>query len=75
MVTEVAYALNDPGQEATGILTFQDILVCEQVAELLEDKALTLATQTGQRWSFVMADDMDGSTPVLSIQLTGSAQS
>ena len=72
VVSEVSYELNGTGQGATGILTFQDILVRQQVLILLEDNALTLATQAGQRLSFMSGSGADGSSPGLPIELVDS---
>ena len=68
VVAQVTYEL--AGQAGTGVLTFADILVREQVVELLEGGALTLVTQDGARRAFELSGVVDGATPMLTVDFT-----
>jgi hypothetical protein len=73
VVAEVAYELNGEGQSATGSITFQDILECGRVAELLETKPLILQRNDGRRFTFEWTENTIGSSPTLAIRLVGAA--
>ena len=73
-VAEVTYELGGAQGAMNGLLTFQDILERERVAELLEGSSLILVTADKKRLQFAVSGTIDGSTPVLSVQLTGSTK-
>jgi hypothetical protein len=73
VLAEVAYELEGDHQGASGMVTFQDMLECNQVAELLDSKPLVLERNDGRRFAFVSRDKGIGSTPTLAIRLVGSA--
>jgi hypothetical protein len=58
------------GDQTTGLLTFDDILLRDRVVDLLEDKPLLLETSNGQRQSFVLSGTVDGSNPSLPVRFT-----
>jgi hypothetical protein len=67
VITEVAYEL-PPGEQTTGLLTFQDILVRDRVAERMEDRPLFLETGDGQRRAIQLSDSPEGNSPTLPVR-------
>jgi hypothetical protein len=67
LITEVAYQLPS-GEQTTGLLTFQDILVRDRVAERMEDKQLFLETSDGQRRAILLSDISEGNSPSLPVR-------